>query len=570
MKNKDYRLRDPIDKSAALELSSFSPLVQKLLFYREIRNNQLATDFLRPDYEKHTHNPFLLKDMERAISRILEAVKLQEKILIYSDYDADGIPGGVILREFFDKIGHQNVENYIPHRSAEGFGLNEEAVKRFKDSGVNLIITVDCGTADSAHIDLANRLGIDVIITDHHEPNGHMPNACAIINPKQKDCNYPDKNLCGSGVVYKLVQALASVGHLPFKQGQEKWFLDLVGMATISDMVPLIGENRTLAYYGLRVLRKTPRVGLLKLFRKLYISERNLTEDDVSFTLAQRINAASRMDQPMDAFKLLITKNLSEADAVSNHLNKINDERKGIVANLIKEIRHIVNEKRASVGEKEVIVVGNPKWRPALLGLAANVLVEDFNRPVFLWGRDGGSIKGSCRSEGVSNILSIMNESKDCFSEFGGHEFAGGFSIDNEKVHFLEDRLVEAYKKVGKEETEKIEWVDSHLHPDDANENLWRELRELAPFGVGNSKPLFLMENVPVKSVRQFGKDNNHLEISIPNSSGMEMKAVAFFSKPDSFKMLPEPGGQINLVAHLEKSFFQNRPELRLRIVDIV
>jgi single-stranded-DNA-specific exonuclease len=332
-------------KRYAVREQTNDDLVSHLLFSRGITTKEAAEAFLNPNYDRHTHDPFLLKDIDKAVSRILKAIRENEKTVIYSDYDTDGIPGGVVLHDFFKKAGFTNFINYIPHRHDEGFGLNSDAVEQFIKDEVKLLITIDCGIADVVPVTLARDGGIDVIITDHHLPNGKVPPAFAIINPKQDGCAYPEKMLCGSGVVFKLIQAILAKDRLGIKDGYEKWLLDMVGIATLSDMVPLTGENRVFAYYGLTVLRKSPRLGLVRLLRELAVDQRYLTEDDIGFTIGPRINAASRMGVPMDAFRLLATTDPVEAAEFAKHLNKINDERKGTVAALVKEIKKIIKER---------------------------------------------------------------------------------------------------------------------------------------------------------------------------------------------------------------------------------
>ncbi|TAL49347.1 single-stranded-DNA-specific exonuclease RecJ [Patescibacteria group bacterium] len=572
MAKKEYRLREDIPKRIDEELTSYPATTRKLLYYRGIRSREEAEQFLNPDYNTHLHDPYLMRDMERAVGRILQAVEDKEKILIYSDYDADGIPGAVVLREFFEKIGHANVENYIPDRHDEGYGLHLEAVENFGGEGVNLLITVDCGTVDFEQIARAKALGIDVIVTDHHEANGFLPEAHAILNPKQENCPYPEKILCGSGVVFKLIQAILSRNRFNLKDGQEKWFLDLVGIATLSDMVPLTGENRALAHYGLKVLQKSPRPGLQKLWRKLNLDPKNLSEDDVGFTLSPRINAASRMGHPMDAFRLLSTKDETEADQLSDYLNRLNDERKGVVASIVKEIKKHIRELSSL---PNVLVLGNPSWKPALLGLAANSLLDDFSRPIFLWGRNGErELKGSCRSDGSVNLVALMEKVKDTFIQFGGHKLAGGFEVSHEKIHRLEEELNRAYEEVKSSpesaEADSGQWIDSRLSLSGVNWDTYREIEKLAPFGVGNPKPVFLFENVSPKTVRQFGKEGNHMELVFENGSEKNIRAISFFSKPKSFEKKPQVGMPVDLIASFEKSNFRNYPELRLRIVDIV
>jgi single-stranded-DNA-specific exonuclease len=565
-------------------------LLDHLLFHRGVKSKAEAEKFLNPDYEKHLHNPFLMKDMEKAVSRVLQAFKGNEKTVIYSDYDTDGIPAAVALHDFFKKIGFTNFTNYIPHRHDEGFGLNDEAVEQFAADGVKFLITIDCGTADIGSVKKACDSGIDVIIADHHLPcpsteggsgtSGQLPPAFAILNPKQADCLYPDKNLCGAGVVFKLIQALVfKLSTLNFQlatispspKGWEKWLLDMVGIATLSDMVPLTGENRVFAYYGLAVLRKSPRVGLMRLLSKLGVSQRYLTEDDIGFTIGPRINAASRMGVPMDAFKLLSTTDETEANHLAEHLNKINDERKGTVAALAKEVKKIIRE-RYEGANKKVMVIGNPLWRPALLGLVANTCATDYECPVFIWGRDGDNvIKGSCRSGESMNLMGLMAKtSAGTFLQFGGHAFSGGFSVSNEKIHTLEEELNRVYESAAASAAEAAATVDRELSLEEANWDTYKTIEKLAPYGAGNPKPLFLFQNVIPRDVRHFGKEKNHLELVFEKPDGKKLSAIAFFKKSDGWDKEVIVGKPLSLVATFEKSMFRNFPELRLRIVDIV
>lgn len=557
-------------------MDKYPSLLRKLLENRGIKTTEEVEAFLNPDYERDVHDPFLLPDMEAAVERILQAIEKKQKIVIFSDYDADGIPGGVVLHDLFQKIGHENVANYIPHRHLEGFGLNSEAIEKFKEDKVSLIITVDCGVADVEEVKHAKKVGIDVIITDHHQPGEKLPDCVAVIDAKRADSKYPFKELCGAGVAYKLAQAILKKKDFGLKEGSEKWFLDMVGMATLSDMVPLVGENRALAYYGLKVLRKSPRVGLMKLLRLLKIEQKNLTEDDIGFSISPRINAASRMGNPEDAFKLFVAKTDEEADICARHLDHINNERKGTVAGIVKEVRKIMKERYedGGLGDRKVIVIGNPEWKPSLLGLVANSLVDDHDRPVFLWGRDGGNIlKGSCRGDGQVGILDLMNEVEaGIFEEYGGHNMSGGFSVISEKVHLLEEKLQLAYEKVIiKGVVIKEEVVpDAKITFDDVTAENYKLIEKLAPYGTGNPKPLFLFENVEIRNVKMFGKETNHLELSFENSRGRTVKAIGFFRKATDFGGELKAGDKINLLANFEKSTFRGFTELRLRIVDII
>jgi single-stranded-DNA-specific exonuclease len=537
---------------------AFPELFETLLSARGIGADEREA-FLNPSYDQ-LHDPLLLPGMARARDRVIEAMQKGERIAVFADYDADGIPGAALMADFFARAGFANFECYIPHRHDEGFGLNGPALRALPERGARLLITVDCGVADLEEARLAKELGLELIVTDHHEPPERLPEALALVNPKLEASTYPFTELCGTGVAFKLVQAILAKERFGISEGQEKWLLDLVGIATLSDMVPLRGENRILSYFGLEVLRKTRRPGLLALFNNLKMDPRYLTEDDITFMITPRINAASRMGEPEDAFRLLATRDLKEAKLLADHLEKINQERKGLVGSLVKAAKHEL-AKRESL--REVIVIGNPEWRPALLGLLANSLVEEYARPAFVWGRDGdGKLKGSCRSYNGYDLVALMNGCADAFLEFGGHKGAGGFSLSLEQVGTLEERLSGALASLSAQAVADEESVTISLQ--DIGEELWQTVAQFAPFGMGNEKPVFKIANAPVLSLKQFGKEQNHLEISLPNG----VKAISFFATPESYRLSARVSS-CTLHANLEKSYFRNRPELRLRIVDI-
>lgn len=568
---KTYQLRRILTDEEKNKLGTYPDILKRLLFHRGITDRKTAESFLNPNYDSQTHDPFLLKDAEKAAERIIKAIENDQKVVIYSDYDTDGIPAGVALHDLFKKIGFKNFTNYIPHRHDEGFGLNEDAIKQFIEDKVELLITIDCGIADIEHVRLAQKNGIDVIITDHHLPGQNLPPAFAIVNPKQKDCNYPEKMLCGAGVIYKVIQAILLKNRFEIKEGWEKWWLDMIGIATLSDMVPLTGENRVFAHYGLAVLRKSPRKGLVRLLKKLKVDQRYLTEEDIGFTIGPRINAASRMGVPMDAFRLLATDDEVEAEKLADHLDHINNERKGTVAALVKEVKKHVHER---YGEKpdRVIVIGNPDWKPSLLGLAANTCAEEYAVPVFLWGRDGDNIiKGSCRAAGTVHLVDLMQEIPEgVFLQFGGHAESGGFAVHGSAIHTLEGKLNEAFEKIKGKKKENIFHIDLNLLPDDVNYDTYRQIEKVGPFGTGNEKPLFMFKDIVLTGVKQFGKEKNHLEIIFKKTNGNPISAIGFFITQADFSKKIEQGLIISLVATMEKSMFRGRPELRLRIVDII
>lgn len=550
-------------------MHTHSELIQDLLSKRGINTPDAVELFLNPDYEKSLHDPFLMRDMERVCVRIYEAIEANQKIVIYADYDCDGIPGAVILQDLFKLVNFENFEVYIPQRNSEGYGLNMEAIEGFRESGVKLLITIDLGITAVDEVAQAIVYGMDVIITDHHLPKETLPRAYGILNPKVDD--YPEKMLCGSGVVFKLVQGfIKKYGeYFKIKDGAEKWLLDMAGLATLSDMVPLLGENRALAYFGLKVFRKSPRPGLQKLLKKMNIDQRTISEDDIAFMVTPKINVASRMDDPRRAYELLSTRDVAEGGALADHLSKINEDRKYIVSNIMKDVKKTFEHREL----REVIVVGNPAWKVGVLGLVAGKIMDEHQKPVFVWGKDENeAIKGSCRSPGTVSVVELMTEVADSFHEFGGHELAGGFTVIAEKIHFLEDVLSTAFEKVKR--VHNANEVDFDIQADLASVNMkvWNDLERLAPYGCENPKPTFMFPGVLIEKIKKFGKNGSgeHLEIVVGDGSGKSVKAVSFFSGVDSFSRPIVDGERVDLLATFDLSRFGGKTELRLRIIDII
>lgn len=562
---------DPISEKIEQELGSYSPIMRRLLFNRGIITRDEAYRFIVPSYDEHLFDPFLLKDCEKAILRIKQALDKQEPILVYADYDCDGIPGAVIMSDFFQMLGYSNFEIYIPDRHKEGYGLQKESLQKiFERKKPSLIITVDLGITNNNEVLFCQESGIDVIVTDHHLPGKEIPKAYAVVNPKQSDCEYPDEMLCGSGVAFKIVQAFLSRFGEEYKigEGQEKWLLDMVGLATLSDMVPLVKENRVFAHYGMLVFRKTKRPGLQKLLKKAGLRTDVLTEDDITFMVSPRINAAGRMDHPKHAFELLSTKDMSHAEEKSLLLHEYNLTRKNLVKNIMKKAKAILEHRK----DHPLIVVGDRNWAPGILGLVASKLVEEYARPVFVWGGSEEDLvmKGSCRSDGTVNMVELMQEVSEMFTTFGGHEQAGGFAISFDNIHFLEEALSEKYRGLKKDIEKNSAYIyDTELLLGDVTQELYDDVSRLAPFGVANPKPVFLFRDSVVYDVRVFGKQNEHLELAFRTETGKPIKAIAFFTKHDAFGVPVVPGATIQLFASLEKSYFGYKAELRLRIEDV-
>ncbi len=549
-------------------LKDYPELIRRVLLNRGIETAGDAEDFLNPDYEKGLHDPFLFSGMEKAVERILRAVRDGERVVIFGDYDADGVSASVIFCEFFKKIGFENFHVHIPDRNLDGYGLSLEAVDELIKEKTKLIVTVDCGITGHDEIKKANEAGIDVIVTDHHISPNEPPSACAIVDAKQENDKYPFKFLCGTGVAFKVIQALIERGGFNITPGWEKWLLDLVAIATVADMVPLVGENRVLVSYGIKVLKKTRRQGLLSFFRRMRLKPSNVAEDDIAFMIAPRINIASRLDHANISFGLLTSESADECDRLVQHLDSMNDERKKAVEDILKTVNDKIKKNKT---HPPIIFEGDLDWHPGVLGIAANRLLEEHAIPVFLWGKkEGKEIKGSCRSDGSVNLVDLMKILPEgLLLNYGGHAFAGGFSAEEGKISEFKKEVIRVYKKAPKEKTENnVLNIDMEMSVDDVNWNTWELIEKLQPFGVDNPKPVFKFSGLKIDNVRKFGNGGIHLGLDFKNSAGKKVPAIGFFIG-DSEKFNLRAGQKIDLAASLEKSFFAGRTELRLRIVDL-
>lgn len=576
-----FPLHDPLDETLREELAAYDDLTAALLARRGITSRADAEAFLSPSFDAHIHDPMLMTDMPKAAERLARAISEGEKIAVWSDYDCDGIPGGVLFHDFLKKAG-ANFTNYVPHRHNEGYGVNIPGVEKLAREGVTLMITIDSGITDTEAVARANELGIEVIVTDHHLPAESLPPAFAVLNPNARpDETYPYKSLCGAGVAWKLVCGTLAHGfmgreHIP--EGWEKWLLDMAGMATIADMVPLTGENRVIASYGLLVMRKSPRLGLQKLCKNARVDQKKITEDDVGFMLAPRVNAASRMGDPRDAFLLLATTSETEADQLARKLEALNRSRRATAGAITRAVHDRLLEAKLSGKElPPVIAMGDPDWRPGLLGLVANGIAEEYGRPVFLWGREGNeTLKGSCRSgPGGAHVLRLMEAAGDTFDQFGGHAASGGFALSPQAVFDFEERMARAFKALPPEVAREDLRADAHLSPESVTKELLRSLLRLAPFGMGNPKPVLAFHEVRVEQVVWFGKAEEHLRLAIGRGHAefpeAPIEAMTFYAKRQLGAACEgiAKGDKLSLLAHLEKDTFTRGQPLRLRIVSL-
>ncbi|MDD5032812.1 MAG: single-stranded-DNA-specific exonuclease RecJ [Candidatus Pacebacteria bacterium] len=540
-------------------------LEEQLLFTRGIKTEEEKEKFLNPDYERGLFDPFEMLDMDKAVSRILKAIRGDERIVLYGDYDADGVCGTAIMHDFFKKIGFENFEVFIPDRNIDGYGLNEKAINEIVKSGCGLIITIDCGITDVEEVALAAEKGIDTVILDHHLESGPIPKAVAVVDPKRKGDVYPFNFLAGAGVAFKTVQALIRKGEFKIVPGWEKWLLDLVAIATVADMVPLESENRELVFYGLKVLQKTARTGLLVFFKKFGINQSSVNEDDIAFTIGPRINVASRMDHANASFALLTTESKEEAKSISEHLFLLNQERRDSVDSILEEVG-----RRISSGEIPLAIIeGDESWKAGVLGLAANRILEKYHRPVFLWGKNGeAGMKGSCRAEGEVNLVEVLNLLPEgVLIEAGGHAFAGGFSVFPGKEESLKKELLNIFEKINLPEAGKIIVADKEVKIEEVDRNFWKIVEKFRPFGMDNPKPVFWLKDMEVSNVKMFGNGGIHIQIDFQKRNGV-ISAIGFFMKNEgNFDI--KKGDKIDLLASVEKSDYKGYDELRLRLFDL-
>jgi single-stranded-DNA-specific exonuclease len=568
-----FDLHDPVDEAVRDELAQYDDLTAALLARRGVGTKEEARAFLNPSYDEHLHDPLLLKNMPEAAKRLARAIESGEHIAVWSDYDCDGIPGGVILHDFLKKAG-ANFENYIPHRHEEGYGVNEAGIEKLAKGGATLVVTVDSGIVDNDAVAHARALGMDVIVTDHHLPQeGKLPDAI-VVDHKQDGETYPFRELCGAAMAWKLVCATLAVAPELRKKvpdGWEKWLLDMAGLATIADMVPLIGENRVIAKYGLLVMRKSPRLGLQKLCKIMRVNQRFITEDDVAFMLAPRVNAASRMGDPRDAFTLFTTDDESLAEALAKKLEAANRGRRSAAAAITRGVHEKLAEKKLRGAIPSVIALGDPEWRPALLGLVASNIAEEYERPVFLWGREGNqTLKGSCRSYGNVHLVELMTGAKNVFTEFGGHAYSGGFTVRDDAVFFLEEELVKAREAFPEAPEDISERADFEIAAEEATPEFLARLEKLSPFGEGNPKPVFLFRDLFIANVSRFGKAEEHLKLSLRGARD-EIEAVSFYAKRELGKKSDAiiRGGNVSVLANLERDQFSRGRPVRLRLVSL-
>ncbi|MFS0751334.1 single-stranded-DNA-specific exonuclease RecJ [Oceanobacillus sp. 1P07AA] len=509
-----WRYNQPIDddKSSLLEDLDISPLLKQLFIQRGVTTNEEVQRFLSPQIDD-LHQPFLLKDMEKAVQRVHKAIQNEEKILVFGDYDADGVSSTVVMLKALAELGAK-CDFYIPNRFTEGYGPNESAFRMASDQGYNVIITVDTGITSVHEANIANELGMDLIITDHHEPQTNIPECFAIIHPKCSP-SYPFKELAGVGVALKFAEAL--LGYFPSQ------LLSYAAIGTIADLVPLFDENRVLSYYGLKELRATTDIGLKALIQVCQIED--LDEQSIGFSIGPRLNAVGRLQDADLAVELLLTEDMESAMEMANEINKINDERKKVVQRIVSEADQIVSSKP----ERRIIVVSNEGWNQGVLGIVASHLVRKYDRPAIVLSTQPelGVVKGSARSIPAFDLFEGCMRMRDLFTHFGGHSQAAGMTLPIENVDKLEFQLDHILTNEIDEEDLKQELeISGQLNIENINLELIRDISKLAPFGMKNPKPVFQIKEIPV-DIKRIGSQKNHLKMQFRKSS-TRMDAIGF------------------------------------------
>ena len=579
MENKIWKIRKKAPKELFEELSEYPEAIAQLLFNRGIKTKKEAKQFFEPDYKKDLLDPFLALDMKHAIERIKKAIKNKEKIVIYHDYDADGVCSSVVVAATLKEFG-ADFSVYTPDRQKEGYGLNKQALKEILKNKPDLLITTDCGITNVKEVEFMNENGVDVVIIDHHLPGDVLPPAYAAVNPKQKKCEYEFKHLCAAGVAFKLCSALIKSDFgkkRGIKEGFEKWLLDVVAVATIADMMPLLGENRTLVKYGLRVLEKTKRLGLKKLLESSSYGKNKIDSKTIAFGVAPKINATSRMTHASVSFDLLFTENEDEAEKLLSAVEKANNDRRKFVEKAAKDAVFWLEKELLEKGKlPEVIIMGSDEWTPGIVGLIAGKLTEKYKKPSFVYGRVGNILKGSCRGVSGFNIVEVMTEcesrKKGIFKAFGGHAQAGGFSI-------LEDNLAD-FKKIlfelVKEQSEKFEFApkietEFELSSDRINLESLKWLLKFEPFGQGNEMPLFTARNFEVAALKLVGNGQKHLKMSLRSelkNGGVKFFDAIGFGLGEFYENIKK-GDKIDIVFSLQENEWNGNVNIQLKLKDI-
>jgi len=520
---KDYQSEKIWNVATADKISQmsgdYSQSFKELLSTRGIYDDIAADIFINPKYEDLT-SPDEIPGILEAVSVIVDACSANKKIAIYGDYDVDGVTATAILSDFFSKNGISTL-NYIPSRFDQGYGLNKEAIKEIFDNGVRLIITVDCGSSSSKEVEYAKSLGLRIVITDHHtlsldkEGIAIIPGSDAFVNCQQSK-EVALRDLSGAGVAFYLVRALMTHFKDTYSEGQEKWLLDLVALGTICDIVPLTNDNRILAKYGLKVLSKSKRLGIVELSKVAEFSLANVDSGKVGFVIGPRLNAAGRIEHARDALNLLLTSDQDEAEKLATKLDVLNRERQEITEKIVESAIEIIENEGNT---KPLYLLSGDKWPAGVVGIVASRLVDRYGKPMLVMEDMGEELKGSARSINDFNIVDALNKSSDLLIKFGGHAYAAGFNLKKDKFILLENKLIEiARAQIKTDNLKPIINIDEVIKVDEISTNFIDELSKMEPFGRGNARPVFSMANVKISSAKLVGNPPVHLKLDIAGS----------------------------------------------------
>lgn len=511
-------------------------LFEKILASRNIDKDKLNS-FLSPDYDLEKGDPYLLPDMQKAVDRIKTAYEKGEKIVIYGDYDVDGISATALLLDAFESFGFKDIQSFIPNRFVEGYGMTIGAVDKIKSMDANLIITVDCGSLCHNEINYANSLGIDTVVTDHHNVAETPPPAVAAVNPRFGGHLYPFSDLAGVGVAFKLVQALQKeLDGLP--EGYEKWLLDLVALGTVCDIVKLTGENRANVYWGIEVMKKQRRTGLKALMAVANIDKADISAKTLGFVFGPRINAAGRMETASLALDMLISKNGDDALNKANYIDDLNSHRRQMQDDIFKEACKIALDYK----DDDVLVINGKNWNHGIIGIVAAKILEKFKKPVYILAEnDNGETKGSARSFGDFSAADAVRAADDIIIKGGGHAAAAGVTLKNDKISDFRQRVNEFYSSLQLNNQERYLLPKADVEIDDfseINEDLVDKIATMEPFGSGNPEPVIKITAADIVNVQHMGTDGQHIKLSARDSDGAVIRMLAF-NAPENFLCKP-------------------------------
>ena len=558
MRYKQWKIAHPSPEGRAqLERAGIPSLLACVLSARGVTEPEQAWKLLTPG-EEPLLDPMLLKDMDRAVLRVGRALKTGELMAVYGDYDVDGITSTCLLTDCLTRLGGR-VRSYIPDRLEEGYGLNEEAVLHLAQQGVTLIITVDCGITAAREVEFARELGIDVVITDHHECKQAIPEAAAVVDPHRPDCPYPFKGLAGVGVALKLAMAAAGPDRagLVFRE-----YADLAAVGTVADVMPMTGENRTIVQTGLAALAHPRRVGLAQLMEEAGLGDKPVTSVSIGYTLAPRINAAGRMGQADLAAELLLTRDPGRAAALAQELCALNRERQTIECEIFQECVQRL-ERRPQSG---VILLADEHWHQGVVGIVASRLTEKYSCPVFMVCLDQGMGKGSCRSWGGVNLFHLLTQCQDLLEGFGGHAMAAGFTVREENIPALDRRLRQlVLEEQAGEELPSLLDIDAAVLPQELTVEAVEALDALEPCGAGNPRPVLVLTGAHVISAAQVGR-GRHLKLRL-EGRGVPLDAI-FFSV-DGSELGLTPGCRVDVAFYPQINDFRGVRSVQLQVVDL-